>query len=85
MSKSISHDTFSVQQGSNGKNNFIFVTNLAPCSGVRLHLWPEKEKSNSNLPVCERVQEVTSKMVLIPAGPAPKQVIYTGFMSVKVI
>ncbi|KAL1207095.1 hypothetical protein V5N11_004302 [Cardamine amara subsp. amara] len=59
--------------GSNGKNNFIFVTNLAPCSGVRLHLWPEREKSNSNLPVCERVQEVTSKMVLIPAGPAPKQ------------
>ncbi|KAF3593389.1 hypothetical protein DY000_02025425 [Brassica cretica] len=59
--------------GSNGKNHFIFVTNLAPCSGVRLHLWPEKEKSNSNLPVCERVVEVTSKMVLIPAGPAPKQ------------
>ncbi|KAG2261398.1 hypothetical protein Bca4012_013856 [Brassica carinata] len=59
--------------GSNGKNHFIFVTNLAPCSGVRLHLWPEKEKSNSNLPVCERVLEVTSKMVLIPAGPAPKQ------------
>ncbi|EFH51632.1 hypothetical protein ARALYDRAFT_322858 [Arabidopsis lyrata subsp. lyrata] len=59
--------------GSNGKNHFIFVTNLAPCSGVRLHLWPEKEKSNSNLPVCERIVEVTSKMVLIPAGPAPKQ------------
>uniref|UniRef100_A0A1J3D6Y4 GPI inositol-deacylase n=1 Tax=Noccaea caerulescens TaxID=107243 RepID=A0A1J3D6Y4_NOCCA len=59
--------------GSNGKNHFIFVTNLALCSGVRLHLWPEKEKSNSNLPVCERVVEVTSKMVLIPAGPAPKQ------------
>ncbi|BAA95706.2 unnamed protein product [Arabidopsis thaliana] len=59
--------------GSNGKNHFIFVTNLVPCSGVRLHLWPEKEKSNSNLPVCERVLEVTSKMVLIPAGPAPKQ------------
>ncbi|CAN7044853.1 unnamed protein product [Brassica rapa subsp. trilocularis] len=59
--------------GSNGKNHFIFVTNLAPCSGVRLHLWPEKEKENSNLPVCERVLEVTSKMVLIPAGPAPKQ------------
>ncbi|KAL0692593.1 hypothetical protein Bca4012_059773 [Brassica carinata] len=59
--------------GSNGKNHFIFVTNLAPCSGVRLHLWPEKEKSNSNLPVCERVLEVTPKMVLIPAGPSPKQ------------
>ncbi|CAN8266237.1 unnamed protein product [Cochlearia groenlandica] len=59
--------------GSNRKNHFIFVTNLAPCSGVRLHLWPEKEKSNSNVPVCERVLEVTSKMVLIPAGPAPKQ------------
>ncbi|KAF8052719.1 hypothetical protein N665_1515s0007 [Sinapis alba] len=59
--------------GSNGKNHFIFVTNLVPCCGVRLHLWPEKEKSNSNLPVCERVLEVTSKMVFIPAGPAPKQ------------
>ncbi|VVB04200.1 unnamed protein product [Arabis nemorensis] len=61
--------------GSNGKKHFIFVTNLAPCSGVRLHLWPEKEKSNSDLPVCERVLEVTSKMVLIPADPAPKQIL----------
>ncbi|VVB04204.1 unnamed protein product [Arabis nemorensis] len=59
--------------GSNGKKHFIFVTNLAPCSGVRIHLWPEKGKSNSDLPVSERVLEVTSKMVLIPAGPAPKQ------------
>lgn len=61
-------------QGSNGKSHFIFVTNLAPCSGVRLHLWPEKGKSTSDLPASRRVLEVTSKMVLIPSGPAPRQV-----------
>ncbi|XP_021890347.1 GPI inositol-deacylase [Carica papaya] len=60
--------------GSNGKSHFIFVTNLAPCSGVRLHLWPEKGKSTSDLPASRRVLEVTSKMVLIPSGPAPRQI-----------
>ncbi|XP_060196012.1 uncharacterized protein LOC132625198 isoform X2 [Lycium barbarum] len=60
--------------GSNGKNHFVFVTNLSPCSGVRLHLWPEKGTSVSNLPINKRVLEVTSKMVQIPSGPAPKQV-----------
>ncbi|XP_038896439.1 GPI inositol-deacylase isoform X1 [Benincasa hispida] len=59
--------------GSNGKSHFIFVTNLLPCSGVRLHLWPEKGKSAS-LPVSKRVLEVTSKMVQIPSGPAPRQI-----------
>ncbi|TYJ15335.1 hypothetical protein E1A91_A10G177300v1 [Gossypium mustelinum] len=60
--------------GLNGKSHFIFVTNLAPCSGVRIHLWPQKGKSSSDLPAGKRVLEVTSKMVQIPAGPAPRQV-----------
>ncbi|CAN4079157.1 unnamed protein product [Withania somnifera] len=60
--------------GSNGKNHFVFVTNLSPCSGVRLHLWPEKGTSVSTLSINKRVLEVTSKMVQIPSGPAPKQV-----------
>ncbi|XP_023535375.1 GPI inositol-deacylase A-like isoform X1 [Cucurbita pepo subsp. pepo] len=59
--------------GSNGKSHFVFVTNLLPCSGVRLHLWPEKGKSAS-LPLSKRVLEVTSKMVQIPSGPAPRQI-----------
>ncbi|XWS44062.1 hypothetical protein CRYUN_Cryun15aG0012500 [Craigia yunnanensis] len=59
--------------GSNGKSHFIFVTNLAPCSGVRVHLWPQKGKPSSDLPAGKRVLEVTSKMVQIPAGPAPRQ------------
>ncbi|CAL9064314.1 GPI inositol-deacylase-like isoform X1 [Musa acuminata AAA Group] len=62
--------------GSNGRGHFIFVTNLAPCSGVRLHLWPEKSKKSllGELPVSRRTIEVTSKMVHIPAGPAPRQI-----------
>ncbi|XP_059449322.1 uncharacterized protein LOC132180491 isoform X3 [Corylus avellana] len=60
--------------GSNGKSHFIFVTNLAPCSGVRLHLWPEKGMSTSNLPLSSRILEVTSKMVPLPSGPAPTQI-----------
>ncbi|KAF4385810.1 hypothetical protein F8388_010366, partial [Cannabis sativa] len=60
--------------GSNGKSHFMFVTNLAPCTGVRIHLWPEKGKSASKLPGNKRVLEVTSKMVHIPSGPAPKQI-----------
>ncbi|XP_022151282.1 uncharacterized protein LOC111019107 isoform X2 [Momordica charantia] len=59
--------------GSTGKSHFIFVTNLLPCSGVRLHLWPEKGKS-AGLPLSKRVLEVTSKMVQIPSGPAPRQI-----------
>ncbi|KAF8028921.1 hypothetical protein BT93_E1560 [Corymbia citriodora subsp. variegata] len=60
--------------GSDGRNHFVLVTNLAPCSGVRLHLWPERGKLPSNFPVDKRVQEVTSKMVHIPSGPAPRQI-----------
>ncbi|KAJ4979237.1 hypothetical protein NE237_010017 [Protea cynaroides] len=59
--------------GSNGKSHFMFVTNLAPCSGVRLHLWPEKGKT-SEIPPSKGVLEVTTKMVNIPAGPAPRQI-----------
>lgn len=64
-------------QGSNGKSHFVLVTNLEPCSGIRLHLWPEKGSSASSLPLNDRVMEVTSKMMHIPSGPAPRQVFYT--------
>lgn len=60
--------------GSNGKKHFVFVTNLSPCSGIRLHLWPTKGSSVSTLLINKRVLEVTSKMVQIPSGPAPRQV-----------
>ncbi|KAL3526141.1 hypothetical protein ACH5RR_014513 [Cinchona calisaya] len=60
--------------GSNGRNHFVFVTNLAPCSGVQLHLWPEKEASNSEFSLDKRIVEVTSKMVHIPSRPAPRQI-----------
>ncbi|CAD6219907.1 unnamed protein product [Miscanthus lutarioriparius] len=62
--------------GSNGRGHFVFVTNLAPCSGVRIHLWPGKHHSpvQNELPASKKIVEVTSKMVQIPAGPAPKQV-----------
>ncbi|KAK1315686.1 hypothetical protein QJS10_CPA05g02004 [Acorus calamus] len=62
--------------GSNGKGHFMFVTNLAPCSGVRIHLWPEKNalSSEDELSASKRIIEVTSKMVNIPAGPAPRQI-----------
>ncbi|XP_014758561.1 uncharacterized protein LOC100832898 isoform X4 [Brachypodium distachyon] len=62
--------------GLNGRGHFVFVTNLAPCSGVRIHLWPEKHRSSiqNEVPASKKIVEVTSKMVEIPAGPAPKQV-----------
>ncbi|XP_040383372.1 uncharacterized protein LOC102716063 isoform X2 [Oryza brachyantha] len=62
--------------GSNDRGHFVFVTNLAPCSGVRIHLWPEKDLSSerNKVPASKKIVEVTSKMVQIPAGPAPKQV-----------
>ncbi|KAI3973865.1 hypothetical protein MKX01_030441 [Papaver californicum] len=60
--------------GSNGKSHFIFVTNLVPCSGVRLHLWPVKGDTSSEVPSNQKIIEVTSKMVQIPAGPAPRQI-----------
>ncbi|GMP74516.1 hypothetical protein CsSME_00031919 [Camellia sinensis var. sinensis] len=42
--------------GSNEKGHFVLATNLVPCSGIRLHLWPEKRKSASDLPVGKRLQ-----------------------------
>ncbi|KAL5981930.1 hypothetical protein ACLOJK_015997 [Asimina triloba] len=62
--------------GANGKDHFTFVTNLAPCSGVRIHLWPEKSKVplGEEFPSSRRIVEVTSKMVQVPAGPAPRQI-----------
>ncbi|XP_059640076.1 GPI inositol-deacylase isoform X2 [Cornus florida] len=62
------------KMASNGKSHFIFVTNLAPCYGVRLHLWPEKGISAADLSVSQRVVEVTSKMAEIPSGPVPRQI-----------
>lgn len=59
--------------GANGKDYFIFVTNLAPCTGVRIHLWPEKGKSTTDLPASKRILDVTSKMVHIPSRAAPRQ------------
>lgn len=57
------------------------MTNLDPCTGVRLHLWPEKGKSTSDFPGSKRVVEVTSRMVHIPSGPAPRQVLDAVSMS----
>nr|GEW49285.1 putative GPI inositol-deacylase PGAP1-like, alpha/beta hydrolase fold protein [Tanacetum cinerariifolium] len=60
--------------GSDGRNNFVLATNLLPCYGIRLHLWPEKGTSESDLPLNKRVVEVTSKIAQIPSGPAPRQI-----------
>ncbi|MQL80922.1 hypothetical protein Taro_013365 [Colocasia esculenta] len=60
--------------GSNGGSHFALVTNLAPCSGIRFHLWPEKNRSEVKMPMNRHVVEVTAKMVQIPAGPAPRQI-----------
>ena len=70
--------TILLLKGSNGKGHFVFVTNLAPCSGVRIHLWPEKHQSSTQngIPASKKIVEVTSKMIQIPAGPAPKPVIF---------
>ncbi|KAL3624307.1 hypothetical protein CASFOL_033123 [Castilleja foliolosa] len=60
--------------GPDNKKHFVFVTNLSPCSGVRLHLWREKGTSTTDFSTDKRVVEVTSKMVHIPSGPAPMQI-----------
>ncbi|KAL6551436.1 hypothetical protein OROGR_007590 [Orobanche gracilis] len=60
--------------GTDGKKHFVFVTNLSPCSGVRLHLWREKGTSAEEFETKKQVVEVTSKMVHIPSGPAPRQI-----------
>ncbi|KAL9157438.1 hypothetical protein ABFS82_08G005700 [Erythranthe guttata] len=58
--------------GPGGKKHFVFVTNLSPCSGVRLHLW--RERGTSASATNKGVVEVTTKMVHIPSGPAPRQI-----------
>ncbi|GAB4854682.1 hypothetical protein Ancab_023264 [Ancistrocladus abbreviatus] len=60
--------------GLNEKSHFVLVTNLVPCHGVRIHLWPEKGNTSSDLLVRKRVVELTSKMAQIPSGPAPRQI-----------
>uniref|UniRef100_A0A1D1YR07 GPI inositol-deacylase n=1 Tax=Anthurium amnicola TaxID=1678845 RepID=A0A1D1YR07_9ARAE len=61
--------------GSNGRDHFVLVTNLAPCSGIRLHLWPKKNRTSEvQVSMSKSIVEVTSKMVHIPAGPAPRQI-----------
>ncbi|CAA6661528.1 unnamed protein product [Spirodela intermedia] len=56
-------------------SHFILVTNLAPCYGIRLHLWPEKNRTSEMVfPETKSIVEVTSRMVHIPAGPAPRQI-----------
>ncbi|CAM6094752.1 unnamed protein product [Calypogeia fissa] len=58
---------------SNGKSWFTLVTNLAPCTGVTVHLWPGKGGQGAKA-VTQRVTEVTMKMVQLPAGPAKEQI-----------
>ncbi|KAH7282837.1 hypothetical protein KP509_35G049700 [Ceratopteris richardii] len=59
--------------GSDGRDHFVLVTNLVPCLGIRVHLWPERG-SKEGFSVNQRVLEVTKKMVQLPAGPAPRQI-----------
>lgn len=63
-------------QGRKGRDKhawFVLVTNLSPCVGMRVHLWPEKSRSG-DMAASERVVEVTKKMVQLPSGPTPPQV-----------
>lgn len=62
--------------GSDGRDHFVLVTNLLPCVGLRVHLWPEKNTQGRKLgsSVNQRLLEVTTKMVQLPAGPAPRQI-----------
>lgn len=62
--------------GSDGRDHFVLVTNLIPCTGIRIHLWPERETkaTNQDFSVHQRLVEVTRRMVQIPAGPAPRQI-----------
>ncbi|EPS65818.1 hypothetical protein M569_08958, partial [Genlisea aurea] len=57
-----------------GKDYFVFVTNLSPCTEVRLHLWPGRNTSASDSLPNTRGVEVTSKMIRIPSGPTPRQI-----------
>ncbi|KAL2624469.1 hypothetical protein R1flu_008714 [Riccia fluitans] len=56
-----------------GKIYFTMVTNLPPCTGVRVHLWPEKAKSAEEKAISQILLEVTMKMAQLPAGPYQTQ------------
>lgn len=64
---------FNIFQAQRGRDWFVFVTNLSPCVGVRVHLWPETgllgEKKDF-----DHATEVTMKIVQLPSGPTPPQV-----------
>lgn len=60
-------------QAHKGRDWFALVTNLSPCVGLRVHLWPEKGLLSAKAG-SDRVLEVTMKMVQLPSGPAPPQV-----------
>ena len=52
---------------------FILATNLAPCVGVRVHLWPGSAEAGGLLDF-EIAVEVTRKMAEVPTGPTQRQV-----------
>jgi len=53
---------------------FILVTNLAPCVGVRVHLWTEKAQQGDKA-VLDQVVEVTMRIAQLPSGPSERQVL----------
>ncbi len=57
---------------------FVLVTNLAPCVGLRIHLWPEKGQQGENGLDNEGI-EVTMRMVQLPSGPTHPQVLVSFF------
>ncbi|KAH9562192.1 hypothetical protein CY35_05G059400 [Sphagnum magellanicum] len=58
---------------SNGRDWFVLVTNLAPCVGLRMHLWPEKGQQGEN-GLDNKGMEVTMRMVQLPSGPTHPQI-----------
>lgn len=62
-------------QASVQRDSFVMVTNLAPCAGVRVHLWPDRDTlSNTEQAVSHRIKEMTLKFVQLPAATTPIQV-----------
>ncbi len=57
---------------------FVLVTNLAPCVGLRIHLWTEKGQQGDK-GLLDQVIEVTMMMVQLPSGPTPPQVLISFF------
>jgi glycosylphosphatidylinositol deacylase len=51
----------------------VLVTNLAPCVGLRIHLWTEKGQQGDK-GLSDQVIEVTMMMVQLPSGPTPPQI-----------